>query len=73
MCSLMGVRLRFMSFLAAVIATAVVVVPGAVAGSRDTGQQAAFPTIYVVYTMNCTFSIVDDSGRAVTMATLSAP
>jgi hypothetical protein len=27
---------------------------------------AGFPTLYVNYTMNCTFSIVDDSGKAVT-------
>ena len=26
----------------------------------------ALPTLYVNYTMNCTFSIVDDAGRPVT-------
>jgi hypothetical protein len=60
---LMGVRLRFVSFVVAVIAAAAIAVPGAVAGSRDSSP--AFPTIYIVYTMNCTFSIVDDRGNPV--------
>jgi hypothetical protein len=33
------------------------------------GSPAALPTLYVAYTMNCTFSIVDDAGRTVTVIT----
>jgi hypothetical protein len=46
--------------LAAIVAA--VAVFAASAGAAP----AALPTLYVNYTMNCTFSIVDDAGRAVT-------
>jgi hypothetical protein len=49
---------RVSALLALLAAVAVFAGP---AGSRP----AALPTLYVAYTMNCTFSIVDDSGRAV--------
>jgi len=53
---------------AALTATAVFVAaiftPGVGATSRDAAPQAT-PTLYVNYTMNCTFSIVDDSGKPV--------
>jgi hypothetical protein len=39
--------------------------PSAITGSRADGQKA-LPTIYVQYTMNCTFSIIDDFGRRLT-------
>jgi hypothetical protein len=33
------------------------------------GASAAFPTLYVNYSMNCTFTITDDTGKAVTSIT----
>ncbi len=58
-----GLRLplvrRFLPALAAAAAAAAVLVP---AGGADT----VLPTLYFRYTNNCTFSISDDSGRAVT-------
>jgi hypothetical protein len=44
---------------------AAVFVPVVSASSRDAAPPAT-PTLYVNYTMNCTFSIVDDSGKPVT-------
>jgi hypothetical protein len=61
----MAVRVRWVSSLAAALAAAVVLVPLGGASSRDTGAPA-LPTLYVVYTLNCTFSIVDDAGHPVT-------
>ena len=61
----MAARVRRVSILLAVLAAAAVLVPAGSASSRDAGQPA-LPTLYVVYTMNCTFSIVDDPGRPVT-------
>jgi hypothetical protein len=61
----MAVRVRRVSAFAAVLAAAAVLVPAGLAGARDDAP-GAFPTLYVVYTMNCTFSIVDDFGRRVT-------
>ena len=54
-----GVRPSRAPFLVAALA-AVILVPGVAAG-----RQAVLPTLYVAYTMNCTFSISDDSGRRV--------
>jgi hypothetical protein len=51
---------RFSTLLALLGAFAVAAVP---AGSSP----AALPTLYVAYTMNCTFSISDDGGRPVTV------
>jgi hypothetical protein len=64
-CGTMGVspvvnRAPFLSILAALLAAAAVVVP---AGNARVG---ALPTLFVNYTMNCTFTIVDDSGKRVT-------
>jgi hypothetical protein len=50
---------------AALLAAAAVFVPAVGATSHDAAPQAT-PTLYVNYTMNCTFSIVDDSGKPVT-------
>jgi hypothetical protein len=55
-----GVR-RFVG-LPAVLALAAVLVPAAHSGSRQT----VLPTLYVDYSMNCTFVITDDDGRRVT-------
>jgi hypothetical protein len=49
------------STLTALLAAAAVLVPAG--GARLTAVQ---PTLYVDYTMNCTFSISDDSGKRVT-------
>jgi hypothetical protein len=61
----MRVRARFRSFVLAVLAVAAIVAPGGLA-ARRAGGQLALPTLYVQYTMNCTFQIVDDSGKPVT-------
>jgi hypothetical protein len=50
------------STLIATLALFAVLVPATHAGVRET----VLPTIYVEYTMNCTFSISDDNGRRVT-------
>ena len=60
----MAVRVRLISTLIAVLAVAAFVVSSGNAGSRASGQPA-LPTLYVNYTMNCTFSIADDLGRPV--------
>ena len=51
---------RFSALVALIAAFAVGAAPAG-------GSRAALPTLYVAYTMNCTFSISDDSGRAVTV------
>jgi hypothetical protein len=56
---------RPVSIAVALLAAAAIFVPAVGATSRDAAPQAT-PTLYVNYTMNCTFSIVDDSGKAVT-------
>jgi hypothetical protein len=61
---LIAVRVRLVSTLIAVLAIAAFFVSSGSAGSRASGQPA-LPTLYVNYTMNCTFSIVDDLGRPV--------
>jgi hypothetical protein len=61
----MAVRVRLISTLIAVLAMAVFVAPTG-SGSSRAGGAPAWPTLYVNYTMNCTFSIVDDLGKPVT-------
>lgn len=62
----MAARVRRIFALAGlVIALGAVFAPSAFTGARDTDPPKALPTIYVQYTMNCTFSIVDDFGRRV--------
>jgi hypothetical protein len=51
------------SFIAAVLAAGLCASSGSAA--RLDGTPGALPTLYVAYTMNCTFSIVDDQGRKV--------
>jgi hypothetical protein len=48
------------------LATGALLASATYAGSRDTNPPPAFPTIYVVYTMQCTFSIIDDNGKRLT-------
>jgi hypothetical protein len=56
----MGFDVRRFSTLAAALAAVAVLVPAA--GARP---GAVLPTLYVDYTINCTFSISDDSGKKV--------
>ena len=51
---------RLLPALAAAAAAA------ALAAGAGTAQRAVLPTLYVQYTMNCTFSITDDNGKPVT-------
>ena len=60
----MAVHVRRFSTLIAVLAVAAVLVPAGMASSRADAP-AAFPTLYVVYTMDCTFTIHDDAGKRV--------
>src|SRR5947208_2739085 len=53
---------RLATLLALLIAVPVLAGPAG-------GSPAALPTLYVAYTMNCTFSISDDAGRPVTVIT----
>ncbi len=53
-------RAPFLSILAALLASAAVVVP------TGNARVSALPTLFVNYAMNCTFAIVDDSGKRVT-------
>jgi hypothetical protein len=50
--------------MTAAVAIAVAVAGGSSAGTRS--RTAAAPTLYFVYAMNCTFTIIDDSGKPVT-------
>jgi hypothetical protein len=59
----MAVRVRRFSTLFAVLALAAAFASPGFSGSRDTNPPPAMPTIYVVYAMNCTFTLVDDRGR----------
>jgi hypothetical protein len=61
----MAVRVRRALTVTAALLAAAVLVPVSSAARRDNGAPA-LPTLYVVYTMNCTFSIVDDRGNPVT-------
>src|SRR3954453_13247090 len=58
----MAARVRRALTLTAALLAAAVLVPVSSAGRRDNGAPA-LPTLYVVYTLNCTFSIVDDRGK----------
>jgi hypothetical protein len=61
----MAVRVRRASIvIALLVATGVLFAPVANAATRQ--APATLPTIYVKYTMDCTFSIFDDDGRRVT-------
>ncbi|HEY4348926.1 MAG TPA: hypothetical protein VGM80_15195 [Gaiellaceae bacterium] len=58
----MAVRRRILwSFLAALAVSATLV-----AGGSADSPNATAPTVYVLYAMNCTFSIVDDAGKPIT-------
>ena len=61
----MAARVRRALTLTAALVAAAVLVPVSSASRRDNGAPA-LPTLYVVYTLNCTFSIVDDRGNPVT-------
>jgi len=61
------VRLPIRRLIGSSLLVAVAAV-GLSAGSsfaRPTATQAVFPTLYVAYTMRCTFSITDDNGKPV--------
>jgi len=58
----MAARVGRFSILAAVLSAAAVLVPAVAARPVD----AELPTLYVSYTMNCTFTITGDSGQTVT-------
>src|SRR4051812_383364 len=58
----MARSLRLLTFLALATALAAMVVSTGGAGTR----LSANPTLYFLYSMNCTFVIQDDSGRQVT-------
>jgi hypothetical protein len=61
----MGVSARrLLTVIVAVAAIAAALVSTGSAGLRST--HAAAPTLYFMYAMNCTFTIVDDSGKTVT-------
>jgi hypothetical protein len=55
---------RWVPTVIAALAVAVVLVPASGASSRA-GGTPALPTLYVQYTMNCTFGIFDDQGHPV--------
>ena len=59
----MAVRVRRFSTLTAVLAATAVLMPP-LAGSAG-ARAGVLPTLYVNYTMNCTFKITDDSGKSV--------
>src|SRR5438067_400409 len=60
----MAVRARRAVTLTAVLTAAAVLAPLGSA-ARQAGGAPALPTLYVQYTMNCTFGIFDDAGRPV--------
>jgi hypothetical protein len=61
----MAARVRRLSILLAAIGAAAFLAPLANAGARQAGLPA-YPTLYVKYTMNCTFTIHNDDGARVT-------
>ncbi len=61
----MGARARLVRPLLAALAVGCVAAPAA-SGAARAGSPAALPTIYVNYTMQCTFSLVNDFGQPVT-------
>jgi hypothetical protein len=60
----MVARVRFFSVLAAMLVAAAVLVPVGAPSLR--GSTPIYPTLYVNYTDDCTFSIVNDAGQPVT-------
>ena len=60
----MAVRVRRALTVTAVLVAAAILAPLGSA-SRQAGGAPALPTLYVQYTMNCTFGIFDDAGRPV--------
>ncbi len=60
----MVLRVRRTSIFLVVLAAAAVLAPAGVAGKRASAPPA-YPTLYVKYTMNCTFTIQDDDGKRV--------
>ena len=62
----MANRARLIPILVAVAAAAAVLAPFGTAARSDDGSPQVLPALYVQYTMNCTFQIVDDSGKPVT-------
>jgi hypothetical protein len=58
-------RFSILSMVGAMIVLAAILAPAGGARSGDAAPPSV-PTIYVDYTMNCTFSIVDDSGKPIT-------
>jgi hypothetical protein len=52
--------------LAGLVALATMIVVGVVSSGNAGLRTTANPTLYVMYAMNCTFNIVDDSGKPVT-------
>lgn len=61
----MKAQVQRFAILGATVALAASVVAVGDAASRHTSSSVR-PTLYVVYTMDCTFSIVDDTGKNVT-------
>jgi hypothetical protein len=53
-------------FRRAVALAATLGVAAAMVGSGSTATPQAYPTIYILYAMNCTFQIVNDQGNAIT-------
>ncbi len=59
----MAARIRRFAILTGVVAAlGVLLVSTGSAGLRTTAN----PTVYIMYSMNCTFTIVDDSGKTIT-------
>jgi hypothetical protein len=56
---------RVVQLIAAAAAAALLLVPAGSAGLRG----SALPTLYITYAMNCTFVILDDSGKQVSSIT----
>jgi hypothetical protein len=61
----MAARARRSSTLTAALVLAAVLAPAVGANSRE-NPAPVFPTLYVQYALNCTFTIVDDAGNTVT-------
>jgi len=51
---------------AALAAIAAAAIGAGAGGSLATPAATAAPTLYVMYSMNCTFTVVDDAGRTIT-------
>jgi hypothetical protein len=57
---------RILILTATLLVIGSVLAPSSFAARRDAGPPPAYPTLYVVYAMNCTFHVEDDFGRTVT-------